>query len=51
MKWHPTKEFSVVKEPGTKVFVEKMSNMNQIYNHTKEICFDKETIYLLSENE
>lgn len=51
MKCHPTKEFSVVKEPGTKVFVEKMSNMNQIYNHTKEICFDKETIYLLSENE
>ncbi len=51
MKKHPTKEFSVVKESGTKVFIEKMRDMNQIYNHTKEICFDKETIYLLSENE
>ncbi len=36
-----------VSDPGTKVFLDKMETMNQIYNHTKGICFDKDNIYML----
>ncbi len=39
--------FAVVGNPGTRVFIEKMEDMIQIYNHTSQICFDREKIYLL----
>lgn len=40
--------FAEVGNPGTGVFVEKMEDMIQIYNHTSQICFDSEKIYLLA---
>lgn len=41
------KEFAVLRDPETKVFVEKMEDITQIYNRTSQICVDKEKIYLL----
>lgn len=41
------KEFAVLCDPETKVFVEKMEDITQIYNRTSQICVDKEKIYLL----
>ena len=35
-----------VSNPDTGVFVEKLSALNQINNHTSMICFDKDNIYL-----
>lgn len=40
--------FATMGNPGTRVFVEKMEDMIQIYNHTSQICFDRENIYLLA---
>ena len=34
--------------PGTGVFMEKMEDMIQIYNHTDRICFDDKNIYLIA---
>ena len=34
--------------PGTGVFMEKMEDMIQIYNHTDKICFDDKKIYLIA---
>ena len=42
------KAFAVLANPGTGVLVEKMKDMIQIYNHTSQICFDNEKIYLLA---
>ena len=36
-----------MRDPETKVFVEKMEDITQIYNRTSQICVDKEKIYLL----
>ncbi|MBU5486874.1 hypothetical protein KQI77_01685 [Clostridium sp. MSJ-8] len=47
MEKKAVKEFATVGNPGTRVFVEKMEDMIQIYNHTSQICFDNEKIYLL----
>ena len=33
--------------PGTGIFMDKMRDMIQIYNHTSEICFDDKKIYLI----
>ena len=43
------KSFAAMSNPGTCVFIEKMEDMNQIYNHTSQICFDNENIYLIEE--
>lgn len=40
--------FAAVGNPGTRVFVEKMEDLIRIYNHTSQICFDNEKIYLLA---
>ena len=29
-------------------FIEKMKDLNQIYNHTTDICFDENKIYLIA---
>lgn len=40
--------FAAINNPGTGFLVEKMQDMVQIYNHTSQICFDKEKIYLMA---
>ena len=42
------REFASVSNPGTSVFIEKMNDMIQIYNHTKQIYFDEQKIYLVA---
>ena len=39
--------FTELHNPGTGVFMDKMDDMIQIYNHTDRICFDDKKIYLL----
>lgn len=39
--------FAAIRNPETGMFTEKMSEMIRIYNHTAEICFDAEKIYLV----
>ena len=48
MEKKAVKAFAAVANPGTRVFVEKMEDIIQIYNHTSQICFDSEKIYLLA---
>ena len=43
--------FAAVSNPCTAVFLDKLEDMIQIYNHTDEICFDDKQIYLVSGNE
>ena len=40
--------FATLHNPGTGVFMEKMEDMIQIYNHTDKICFDDKKIYLIA---
>ena len=40
--------FAELHNPGTGVFMDKMDDMIQIYNHTDRICFDDKKIYLLA---
>ena len=40
--------FATLHNPGTGVFIEKMEDMIQIYNHTDRICFDDKKIYLIA---
>lgn len=40
--------FATLHNPGTGVFMDKMEDMIQIYNHTDKICFDDEKIYLIA---
>lgn len=42
------REFAAISNPNTGVFVEKMNDMIQIYNHTSQICFDEKKIYLVA---
>ena len=41
-------QFSEVSDPNTKVFLDKLSDVSYIYNNAKEICCDKDNIYLVS---
>lgn len=47
MERKAVKEFAALSNPGTRIFVEKMEDVIQIYNHTAQICMDNERIYLL----
>jgi hypothetical protein len=40
--------FAEISNPGTLIFVDKINNMVQIYNHTERIYFDEMKIYLIS---
>lgn len=40
--------FAAVSNPGTRVFVEKMEDLILIYNHTSQIWFDNDKVYLLA---
>lgn len=42
------KEFATLSNPGIGVFADKMDDMIQIYNHTSQICFDENKIYLVA---
>ena len=39
--------FAEVSNPNTGGIVSKLEYMDKIYNHTKEICFDRENLYLI----
>jgi len=41
--------FAEIANPNTGIFIEKMRDLIQIYNHTQEICFDDKFIYLVGE--
>ena len=47
MKMDAVHQFALLSNSGTHVFVDKMEDMIQIYNHTEEICFDDEEILLV----
>lgn len=40
--------FASISNPGTGMFIEKMNEMIQIYNHTSNICIDGKNIYLIA---
>ena len=40
-------QFAALSNFGTRVFIDRMEDMIQIYNHTEQICFDKERLYLV----
>lgn len=48
MEKKAVKSFAAIGNPGTNVFIEKMEDMAFIYNHTSQICCDKEKIYLIA---
>ena len=48
MQMNVIEEFAKLHNPGTGVFMDKMEDMIQIYNHTSKICFDDKKIYLLA---
>ena len=41
-------QFASLSNSGTRVFIDRMEDMIQIYNHTEQICFDDEKIYLIA---
>lgn len=41
-------EFAKLHNPGNRVFMEKMDDLIKIYNHTSQIYFDNEKIYLFA---
>jgi hypothetical protein len=41
-------QFAALNNSGTQIFVNKMEDMIQIYNHTERICFDDKQIYLVA---
>ena len=47
MEQKAVKAFAAIGNPGVGVFIEKLEEITQIYNHTQQICFDRERIYLL----
>ena len=40
--------FAEISNPETRVFVDRMDDMIQIYNRTEKICFDDKNIYLIA---
>lgn len=49
MERDPVKVLVSVSNPETGVFLEKMDDLNRIYNHTSRICFDNEKVYLIAD--
>ena len=41
------KEFAEISNPQTGVFVDRLEDVIRIFNHTDQICFDRENIYLM----
>ncbi len=42
--------FAEISNPNTSGLINKLEDMNRIYNHTAEICFDKNNLYLVTES-
>lgn len=42
--------FAELSNPNTSGLISKLEDMNRIYNHTAEICFDRENLYLVTES-
>lgn len=40
--------FAEVSNPNTGGFLRKLEDMDQIYNKTTKICFDKDNLYLVA---
>ncbi len=40
--------FSEMSNPGTSLFTDKMDDLIFVYNHTTDICFDSNNIYLIA---
>ena len=40
--------FAEMSNPGTSLFTEKMDDLIFVYNHTTDICFDNDNIYLIA---
>lgn len=43
------KKFTEVKNPNVTLFIDRMNDLIQIFNHTEKIYFDQDQIYLVSE--
>lgn len=41
-------EFATMSNPGTSLFTDKMDDLIFVYNHTTDICFDSDNIYLIA---
>ena len=41
------RNFAQLANPTTRILIDKIEDLNRIYNHTEEICFNKEKIYFL----
>lgn len=50
MEQKALQEFATLSNPNIDVFLAKMDDVIQIYNHNSELYFDKEDIYLVSNN-
>lgn len=48
MEAKAVQQFAMLNNPGTAVFLGKMNDMIMIYNHTNQIYFDKEKVYLVA---
>lgn len=48
MEKKAVKEFAMLNNPGTNVFLDKMDDMAIIYNQNNHIYFDKENVYLMA---
>lgn len=51
MERRGVERFAELGNPQTGVFEDKLADLIQIYNHTSQICFDKEKICLIPGNE
>ena len=40
--------FAEISNPGTNLFTEKMNDLVLIYNHTTDICFDNDNVYIIA---
>lgn len=41
--------FAEISNPGVNIFTEKMNDLILIFNHTNEICFDNNNIFIISD--
>lgn len=42
------RNFAALANPGTRILIEKIEDLNYIYNRTNQICFNKDSIFFLS---
>lgn len=45
---NPLRNFAELANPGTRMLIKKIEDLNYIYNRTNQICFNKDSIYFLS---